>query len=130
MIFPYTGAASLLIGLLQVLWALIPLVDAHLGQHSLFSRALSESDTGDEWFATMLLTGALLAVASVMRRRSLRHVALFLSSSVLLASFALFIHMHVVTPVTLTLPVLGLYCILLLIIDAANKNPKARRVDA
>lgn len=121
-LFPYTGAASFLIGLLQILWAALPLVSDATGRQSLFVSTLRESGAGEEWLITMLLTGLLLSFASLYPRRSLRHIALYLSGVVLLTSFGIFLTAAVVTPVTLSLPLLGGYCGFLLILDAANKK--------
>lgn len=125
-LFPYTGAASFLIGLLQILWSALPLASSATGKRSLFVTALQETDTGAEWLVTMLLTGVLLSVASLYPRRSLRHIALFLSGAVLLTSFGLFIRAGVITPVSLSLPLLGAYCVFLLILDTANKKKGSR----
>lgn len=125
-LFPYTGAASFLIGLLQILWAALPLVNGAAERQSLFVKALRESNTGEEWLVTMFLTGALLCFSSLFPRRSLRHIALFLSGIVLLTSFGIFLNAQTVTPVTLALPLLGGYCGFLLVLDAANKKKGLR----
>lgn len=125
---PFTGLASLLIGLLQVLWSLIPLVSAEHGNRSLFVRVLHETGTGDDWLAVMLLSGLLLSLTSVALFRSLRHVSLFISSAVMLASFGVFAFAGVVTPVTLSLPLLGLYAFALLVIDVTSKRRRLRDV--
>lgn len=119
---PFTGLASLLIGLIQVQWAWLALYQQDSNMPSLFVAALIDQGIADEWLWTMLLSGSLLSVSSLLYRRTLRHIALFLSSTVLLSSFSMFTIYWILTPVTLTLPLMGFYCILLLALDVANKN--------
>jgi hypothetical protein len=70
----------------------------------------------------MLLSGLFLTVTSCMYRRSWRHVSLAVSAVVLNASFWPFAVAGVVTPFTLTLPLMGSYCILILALDVGMKE--------
>lgn len=124
---PFTGAASLFIGIQQVMWSLLPLVTEHLEQRqSLFVRVMEQNDSGPSWLFVMLLSGLYLCATSVMLLRKQRHVALFLSSMVCLATFSLFINAGAITPVSASLPMMSAYLLWLLAIDVSNKNRRGK----
>lgn len=127
---PFTGLASLLIGLQTVLWSLIPLLGA-LGlmrgqERSLLIQVLHESGDGLVWSATMLAAGIWLSVASLTLRRTWRHAALAVMAPVQLASFVLFAHAGVITPISLTFVLSGLYCVVLLVFDVAGRDARLK----
>lgn len=122
---PFTGAASLFIGMQQVMWSLLPLVTEHLEvRQSLFVRVMKQTDTGQSWLWVMLLSGLYLCATSLTLYRTQRHAALFLSSIVCLSTFSLFIRAEAITPVSASLPVMGGYLLGLLLLDVFNKNKR------
>lgn len=127
---PFTGLASLLIGMIQILWSATPLFSDRPGfKRSPFAMALIESGIGEEWLCVMLLTGVLLSIASITLFRTLRHVALILSGWVLLATFPVLWGYGLHTPLSFTVPVLGIYCMVLLWLDVQYKEKRRHGSD-
>lgn len=111
-----TRWATLLIGIQEALWASAPLIDqGHL------AKALGRH--GDDWFFVMFFCGVMLIVGSIFPCRSLRHIALFLSSVVWMVTFGLLIKQQAtLSAPMLTIPAMGIFCLLLLFNDAAKKG--------
>lgn len=119
---PFTGLASLLVGLLQTMWATIPLFpNSH---NSLFFKAVHAAGAGEEWLAVMFASGAFLSFASLNLNRGMRHMALIISSMVMLSTFGLFTSARTITPVTLTTALLGVYALFLLWFDVKCKESR------
>lgn len=115
--------ASLLIGLLQFTWSMIPLS----GGQGMITRALQDADAVEPWFVAMALVGMMLILSSVLPWRSGRHIALFLSSSVWFSTFGMVLSSTLEhgtkPPIVLmaTFPLLAVYCLLLLVNDVHRK---------
>lgn len=122
---PYTSSGSMIVGFMQLLWSVIPLYNSAQDRSSSpFMNALIASGAGVEWLILMMSSGLMLVITSFMMFRSLRHAALVVSGAILLASFAPFITQHTWTPTVLSLPLLGMYCYYLLLLDVSNKNKR------
>jgi len=113
---------SLLIGLIETLWAFVGLLPSLPG--SLFSATVRASGLGDVWFFVMFFTGFVLFLGSVFPWRSGRHIGLFLSSLVWFVTFGVFIDMAFVAPVVISMPIFGGVSILLMYSDAKRKPRK------
>ncbi len=109
--------ASLLIGCIQVLWSFL----SFSGDYDTLSLAIVSHRIEHEWFFMMFGTGILLIAGSVCRWRSGRHIGLFLSMLVLLSTFGVFVKFSAWTPVTATMPLLALMCLILLVHDSRGK---------
>lgn len=122
-----TRYCTMLIGAIQIVWSVLPIT----GGDWRFISILRYFDQGDEWLFFMLLTGLLLLVGGAFPLRKLRHIGLFLSSSVWLASFGMWLNYWAVTnkwlvsPTILLFPLLGMYCLILLGNDILGK-PKTK----
>ena len=117
--FPETRMAAMLVGILEVLWSLLPMMDP--SNPTIFVNILSELNMPQLWETCMFFIGALLVVTSICPWRSGRHIALFLSSTAFFSTFGFFMHNWAATPATLAFPVLGAYCLALLVVDVAKK---------
>ena len=92
---------------------------------SIFSSTLSAASLGSEWFFMMLMTGLLLVVSSIFPLRRLRHIALFGASLVWASMAGVFLVANVITPTTISAPLLAVWPILLMYADAKNKPRSA-----
>lgn len=104
----------LLVGAMQCMWSLIPLLDL---PGSMFARQLHALGLGIVWGGIMACTGALLVAGALIARRETLTIALFLSALVWSAMTVTFVDASLsvaapplvtwMTPVTLTMPVVA-----------------------
>lgn len=94
--------AALIIGAIQVLWGLIPLMDDR--DQSLFARVLGTTQFEVLWVAVSLTLGFFLVLAAVVKWRAMLLWCQALSAFAWAATFAPFRDAGVVTPVTVCMP--------------------------
>lgn len=112
-----TRWATMLIGVQETLWSTAPLVAS-----GPLYKTLSRYDAAESWFFIMFSCGCMLIASSMLPWRSGRHIGLFLSCVVWLVTFGLVMKQHgAMSPGMLTFPVMGVFCLLLLINDAFKK---------
>lgn len=109
---------TLLIGTIELVWSIVGLIPEH---RSLFAQTLYSRGLDVEWFGLMIGTGTVTGAGAVLPWRSGRHIGLFLSALIWLVMFGVFVDDNVLTPVTFSMPVFGLFSIGLMYADAKRK---------
>ena len=102
----------LLIGAVQFMWALIPLLDDK--DLSLFAKVLAESDFEVWWMASNLTLGLFLALSAVIKWRNMLLLTEALSGIMWLSTFAPFKAQAIYTPVVISMLIFGIVCFLAL----------------
>lgn len=118
-----TRWCTLLIGSIQIIWAMLPIT----GGDWRFQKILRHYGQVEEWLTFMALCGILLIVGAIFPWRSGRHIGLFLSSIIWFTSFGMWLNYWatsgkwLVSPTTMLFPLLGIFCLVLLANDVAQK---------
>jgi len=111
---------SLLIGVVQVMWSMLGITGSGTG--SLFVTALNDAGLGMEWFFSMLVVGVIISAGAVLPWRSGRHIGLFLGALTWFSLFGVFVRQALMTPVVVTMPIFGAFCVMLMYTDAKRKR--------
>lgn len=109
---------TLLIGTIELVWSIVGLLPEH---RSLFAQTLYSRGLDVEWFGIMIGTGAVTVTGALFPWRSGRHIGLFLSALIWFVMFGIFSDADVFTPVTFSMPVFGLFSMVLMYADAKRK---------
>ena len=111
---------ALLIGCIQMAWAFLGVTDAH--EVSLFARTLRDSGLGYSWFSVMFVGGLFLSLGALLPMRHFRHISLYLSSLIWMATFFVFLGSAPITPVVISMPLFSIFSVLLIYSDAKRKT--------
>ena len=103
---------SLTIGGLQLLWALVPLLDFE--GVSLFAQVIGSTKAPMLWAAVSITMGSMLVISSIWKWRDMLLLGLALNVLIWLAGFSAFVNQDAVTPVSVSMPFLSLMSLLLL----------------
>lgn len=88
---------------------------------SLFSRTLADGRYADEWGVFMFLNGLLLMIGCLCPWRAGRHIGLSLCCFQFFALGGYFFRMGVITPVSASMPWLGLMALITLMAEVKGK---------
>lgn len=115
--FAHLKISAVTLGGIMILWGFLALGP----QDSLFVRYLNHSDLAEEWGGTMFLNGLMLLIGSFFPLRKLRHIALTLCCFQMTALGGYFFELGLFTPVTVTMPYLGLMALITLMAEVKGK---------
>ena len=90
-------------------------------EDSLFSRTLIEGGYAEEWGVFMFLNGILLMIGCLCPWRAGRHIGLTLACFQFMALGGYFFEMEVFTPVSASMPWLGLMALITLMAEVKGK---------
>ena len=93
---------------------------------SLFVRTLEESGIAAEWGVLMFLNGLLLMAGCLLPWRAGRHIGLTLACFQFFALGGYFFEMEVFTPVSASMPWLGLMALITLMAEVKGKPRDGR----
>ena len=118
----HTKIAALILGGILLFWSTLALGP----DESLFVMALEHSGYALEWSAIMFCNGLLLLLGALIPWRSGRHIGLALGCFTFTALGGLFFLDGVVTPVTVTMPYLGIMSLITFLAEAKGKPRDGR----
>lgn len=116
-IFAHTKIAAVMLGGLLLMWSMLALGP----EDSLFASSLRAQDVQAEWAAIMASNGILLLAGSLFPWRSGRHIGLALCSFNMFALGGFFFEQGLVTPVSVSMPWLGLMSLITLMAEVKGK---------
>ena len=93
--------------------------------NSLFVQTLNEEGIAAQWGVLMMLNGLLLMVGCICPLRSLRHIGLTLCCFQFVALGGYFFQLEVFTPVSASMPWLGLMALITLMAEVKGKPRNA-----
>lgn len=130
--FPQRSEArlcTLLIGAVQLYWSVLPIIGADWR----LRKVLVYFDRTEQWFVVMGVLGLLLMISSMLPWRSARQIALMLSCSSWFGYFGMWVEYWsdtenwLISPVFMSAPLFGVFCIILLINDVMQKGAYPKR---
>lgn len=116
--FTHLKISAVTLGGIMILWSFL----AFGTDDSLFVQALAEEGALPYWGTFMFLNGLLLLLGSFFPLRRLRHIGLTLCCFQMFALGGFFFRMGIFTPVSVTMPYLGLMSLITLMAEAKGKK--------
>ena len=116
-IFAHTKIAAVMLGGLMLIWAALALGP----EESLFVQSLNRNGVADEWGFILASNGLLLFLGSIFTWRSMRHIGLALGTFTMFALGGVFFEDGLITPVSVSMPWLGLMSLITLMAEVKGK---------
>ena len=116
-VFTHTKISAVTLAGIMLIWSFLTLGP----DDSLFVRTLNEEGIAVHWGVMMMLNGLLLLIGSVFPLRSIRHIGLTLCCFQMMALGGYFFELEVFTPVSASMPWLGLMALITLMAEVKGK---------
>lgn len=116
-IFAHTKIAAVMLGGIMLIWSMLALGP----EESLFVKYLTRHRLAEEWAFILFSNGLLLLIGSLFPWRSGRHIGLALGCFTMFALGGVFFIEGLFTPVTVTMPYLGLMSLITLLAEVWEK---------
>ena len=121
-IFAHTKIAAVMLGGLMLIWSTLALGP----EESLFAQTLNKEDVAIEWGFILGSNGLMLLLGSLVPWRSMRHMGLAFGSFTMFALGGFFFKNGLLTPVSLSMPYLGLMSLITLLAEVQGKPRNGR----
>jgi len=121
-VFTHTKISAVTMAGILLIWSMLALGT----EDSLFVRTLNDSGLAIQWGFMMFINGLMLLLGSVFPWRSLRHIGLTFCCFQMMALGGYFFELQIFTPVSASMPWLGLMSLITLMAEVKGKPRDGR----